>query len=311
MNSRTLVIHPGALGDVVLVGHLLGSVEGHKTLAAGLEKSQLLAGLGRVSDCLDFATLPMHELFTPGQPEAPGDLPRRLGRCDRLISFFGNPGSPEADRLSAVTAAREAHFLPVRPPDDWPEHLLDLWTDRLRLPRVDAKPPAWPVPPAWRAQAGQWLQSQGLPEDSAMGVLHPGSGSPRKNWPAERFAKLGEALASTAGLRVVWVLGPVEMERQPGLAKQLGGAVLSCPPLALLAGLLSRARLYVGNDSGVTHLAAAAGAPTLALFEPSGVRHFAPRGPAVRVLSAQRMDRLSLARVLAAAEGSAQPGRQG
>jgi ADP-heptose:LPS heptosyltransferase len=63
----------------------------------------------------------------------------------------------------------------------------------------------------------------------------------------------------------------------------LEGTVVRIEDLYSLARWLARARLYVGNDSGITHLAAAAGAPVLALFGPSDPEIWAPRGPNVRV----------------------------
>jgi len=298
MSERTLLVHPGALGDVVLLGHLAGALEGELTLAAGAAKAALLAGLGRVGAWLDFAALPMHELFTDGAVEQ-GELAGRLGRFDRLISFFGDPDTPAARRLARACGAGESHFLPVRPPPDWPGHLLDLWTDRLGLPRLDPAPPAWPVPPEWRAAARALLTRRGVPEGAPLAVIHPGSGSPAKNWPMERFVHIAANLEAT-GLRVAWVLGEVELER--GLAPPAGaaGVCLSDPPLDVLAGVLARARLYLGNDSGVTHLSAAVGAPTVALFATGSSRPFAPRGPAVQVVSGDSMQATGLPHVLAA-----------
>jgi lipopolysaccharide heptosyltransferase III len=71
-----------------------------------------------------------------------------------------------------------------------------------------------------------------------------------------------------------------------------------------LGALLSRAGLFVGNDSGVTHLAAAAGAPTVALFGPTDPAQWAPVGPAVVVVRAAAIDALSVADVAAAATTS-------
>ena len=100
-------------------------------------------------------------------------------------------------------------------------------------------------------------------------VIHPFSGSARKNWPLEKFRALaGEAGARDAGK---WCAG----EEDPPLA----GAV-RIDDLYELACWLAKARLYIGNDSGITHLAAAVGTPVLALFGPTDPDVWAPRGPA-------------------------------
>ena len=70
------------------------------------------------------------------------------------------------------------------------------------------------------------------------------------------------------------------------LAKAQGQLLLADAPLARVAGVLSRCRLYIGNDSGLTHLAAAVGEPeVLALFGPTDPRVWAPLGPRVRTLT--------------------------
>ena len=98
------------------------------------------------------------------------------------------------------------------------------------------------------------------------------------------------------------VLGPVEQERRPGAAQDLGRRfpLAVCPPLAALAGLLAGASVYVGNDSGVTHLSAAVGTATVALFQEPGARHFSPLGPRIRLVSGPRLADIPVERVLAA-----------
>src|SRR6185312_7546559 len=103
-------------------------------------------------------------------------------------------------------------------------------------------------------------------------VIHPFSGSPRKNWPVENFRQLAAKLERI--MPVLWCAGPDD--------PPLEGA-LCIPDLYDLACWLARAALYIGNDSGITHLAAAVGTPVLALFGPTDPAVWAPRGPHVRV----------------------------
>jgi ADP-heptose:LPS heptosyltransferase len=104
-------------------------------------------------------------------------------------------------------------------------------------------------------------------------VIHPFSGSARKNWPLEKFRQLAHGLERN--MHVHWCAGPDD--------PPLPGAV-RIDDLYELARWLARARLYIGNDSCITHLAAAAGTPVLALFGPTDPARWAPRGPNVRVL---------------------------
>ena len=280
--SVTLVIHPGALGDVILLGHLAGALGGAVHLAAGLEKTQLLRGLGRVSECIDFAALPMHELFMDGQA-GKSELSPRLGRCGRLISFLGEAGSTEATRLVGLTGAREAHFLPVRPPVGWRGHLTDAWTDQMGLRRSARAAGAWPVPSQWREAATSVLRCLGVSSSCPLAVIHPGSGSVAKNWPIERFAAVA-AEVEGLGLTPVLLIGPAELERGltwPGRTI----ATLRCQPLSTLAGLLSFARIFIGNDSGIAHLSASVGCRTIALFSVSDPVGFAPLGTAATTIA--------------------------
>jgi ADP-heptose:LPS heptosyltransferase len=129
-----------------------------------------------------------------------------------------------------------------------------------------------------------------LPGPGPWMAVAPGSGSRRKNWPLAHYYEVSRALGWEYGLRVVWLAGPAEGEMLPylgPLAKAQGQLLLANRPLARVAQVLSRCRLYIGNDSGLTHLAAAvAGPEVLALFGPTNPRVWAPLGPRVRTLRA-------------------------
>jgi heptosyltransferase-3 len=123
------------------------------------------------------------------------------------------------------------------------------------------------------------ISSEGVPRipvpEAARGdfaVIHPFSGSPRKNWPVERFRELAGQLSET--MPVHWCAGPEE---------NLEGAV-HIGDLYALGCWLSTARVYIGNDSGISHLAAAVGAPVVAIFISTDPRVWAPRGAHVAVL---------------------------
>jgi hypothetical protein len=118
-----------------------------------------------------------------------------------------------------------------------------------------------------------------LPE--AFLAIHPGSGSPSKNWPPASFAAIVARHAS--GRRWLLVEGPADVSACDPLRAVPGAVVARGLPPRVLGTLLSRAGLYVGNDSGVSHLAAAWGAPTLTLFGPTDPEVWAPVG--VRVVT--------------------------
>jgi heptosyltransferase-3 len=110
-------------------------------------------------------------------------------------------------------------------------------------------------------------------------AIHPGSGSAAKNWPLDRFVELARRLSALGP--IAWVLGPAEEES--GTRAALAAAVPGAPrwrnlPLGELAGRLAAARGFVGNDSGVAHLAAAVGCPVVVLFGASDPAVWQPRG---------------------------------
>lgn len=130
---------------------------------------------------------------------------------------------------------------------------------------------------AWAEQKlAQWVAEGGR---RPFAVIHPGSGgySLARRWPIERFAELARALSQKFGLGVVLVGTPTdnvdELERRyHGVALNLAGQTT----LPQLTAVLRRARLFIGADSGVMHLATAAGAPIIALFGPTNADAWGP-----------------------------------
>ena len=117
-------------------------------------------------------------------------------------------------------------------------------------------------------------------------ILHPGSGaySLARRWPADRFASVGQALLGRLVDRVLILAGPAPGEAALArwLADALGSAarvVANAPGPQALAALLARGDLFIGNDSGVMHLAAAVGTPTVAVFGPTNDRAWGPYPP--------------------------------
>lgn len=290
--TRILGIHPGALGDVILFGRLCQTLGGEVTLLAHQAVGRLLEGLGVVHRAIDFESLPMHEVFHD-KPLTDCLLPSRLGQCERLISCFAAGERPAELRLAMLVGADSAAFLPVRPPADYGSHLVELWCDLLGIEQGRDQA-AWTVPAAWRREAEASLAGCGVSGQYA--VIHPGSGGKAKCWPAARFVELARRLQE-GGLAPVFVLGPAELERWS--ARDIGSirrefALMEHPSLERLAGMLTGCRVYVGNDSGVSHLAGAAGARSIVLFGPSNPRHFAPLGPKVTILHRPSLTDLSV-----------------
>jgi ADP-heptose:LPS heptosyltransferase len=141
-----------------------------------------------------------------------------------------------------------------------------------------------PLPVVWYSAEDSARATLLLPSDRPVIALAPTANWPRKVWPAERFIALFNRLSEThiAGAVPAVIAGPGETEALMAkpLMQALPNAIDLVGRLNLpeIAALLTRVRLFVGNDSGLMHLAAAAGAPTLGLFGPTNAVEYAPAG---------------------------------
>jgi len=119
-------------------------------------------------------------------------------------------------------------------------------------------------------------------------AIHPGSGSPHKNWALERFLEVASELLRPNRVKPFFLLGPVEDEVSNGMAGMIeaeGFPIIRNMTLPVLAGVLSHCTGYLGNDSGVSHLAAALGILTTVLFGPTNPSFWSPKGKTVRILA--------------------------
>jgi len=123
-------------------------------------------------------------------------------------------------------------------------------------------------------------------------VIHPGSGGDWKRWPVERFAEVIRALRRDRALEIVVHQGPADAEPAQRLLALLEGdaVVLLEPDLPRLAAVLGGARAYLGGDSGVSHLAAAVGTPSVLLFPPATRRRWTPWSPTAVAIELQGVD---------------------
>ena len=166
-----------------------------------------------------------------------------------------------------------------------------------------------PLPVAWTAPADCQLAERLMPSGGPIVALGPTANWDGKIWPAERFVGLFSALSGRRpDLRAAVLAGPGPQEkaRADAVLRRLPGALDLVGRLELpeAAACLARAALFVGNDSGLMHLAAAAGTPTLGLFGPTPADEYAPAGrrTAVARSPSARMEDLGLAEVMQAAE---------
>jgi heptosyltransferase-3 len=268
VESRILIIHPGALGDVLQAVPALRGLRarGRLTFAGQARLGRLLVALGMADESRAFDGLGLEALFT--EAPAPPAVAAFLGGFTRVVSWFGSRDATYRARLAALAA--DLVVAPPVPDDDTP-----VW--RHLLATV-------PAPTLAESRAVAPIRPDGARPGSAALIVHPGSGGAWKRWPAERFAEVIAAVTARDALPVIVHQGPADRAAVEALLARLDRPVerLVEPELPALAVALGGARAYLGGDSGISHLAAAVGAPSVILFPPAHLPRWTPWSPAAR-----------------------------
>ena len=281
-----LVWHQGALGDLLLAGPALAAVRSHYPGARFIGVGHpgrwgLLAGTLPLAAVWDGGEAMWAGLFQEQGVLAP-KLQKRLAGIDLALVFSPRPRPEFLARLVQAGVAL-AVWIPSFP-QGGSDHVAAV--QALRLGELGIRAALVP----FRLHLEPLTDGEvGLNPGDLILALGPGSGSSPKNWPLSHYYEVARALAWDAGLKVVWLAGPAEEPLLPfieGLAAAQDQVVWAHEPLERVARLLSRTRIYLGGDSGITHLAAAAGAQrVVALFGPTDPRVWAPLGEQVTVLT--------------------------
>lgn len=240
-----LLIRPGAIGDFITSLPALEALRGDRTEVWCAEQNVPLARFAETAQSIVTSGLDRLGLL-PAE-----DAVERLRRFDSIISWYG-ANNPDF-RALAADLKLPIQFLSALPGGE--RHAVDFYNDQARrlggcqtsrFPRID-------VPPA----------------DRSFAVIHPFAGSQTKRAPMAVFESIANRLGES--MPVHWLAGPEE---------QLDGAV-RIDNLYELACWLRGARIFVGNDSGISHLAAAVGAPVYSFFRVTDPKVWAPRGKAI------------------------------
>jgi heptosyltransferase-3 len=276
VDSRVLIIHPGALGDVLqavpALRDLRASTPGTRLVFAGQPRlGRLLVELAVADEARSFDGLGLETLFSDAAVPAP--LAGLLAQSARVVSWFGSRDATYARRLREVAA--DATIAAPVPDDDTP-----VWRHLLRSLGGAATPLAERVAPLVLSPALVEAGRRAAPDRPL--VVHPGSGGAWKRWPVERIAEVIERLRRLRSFDVLIHQGPADADAARALLAHAGSERVSLliePELPLLAGVLAAGRAYLGSDSGVSHLAAAVGVPSVVLFPPATRRRWAPWSP--------------------------------
>lgn len=263
---RRLLIRPGGIGDTILSFPAMECLRADYTEI--WVRSEIVP-LIRFADRVRALSSTGIDLLGIPDVEPPARLIEDLGSFCQIVSWYGANRLTETDLPAALR--EKFRFLRALPEDGGRVHAADFF-----LSQAGGTGPAVPC------------IDTGVRERSGYVVLHPFSGSQRKNWPLNRFSEL-ERMLTAAGHPVEWAARPdwVRFENLWDLARWLAGA--AC---------------YIGNDTGITHLAAAVGTPVVALFGPTDPAVWAPRGGRVRIVRGAAMEDITAEQVYSAASTS-------
>lgn len=259
MRKRLLVVHTGGIGDFLLCFpsiHALAHTFRVELLGRPERLALAIEG-GLAEKAHDIEAVGFDSLFsTPN---------------DRIMSFLAGFDAAVVwmrdddgvlKRAMGLCGIKDVRIFPGLPPKDWTRHASEYYLDCLGL----------------KISEPYRLLFESTEREFDI-IVHPGSGGKHKNWPLACFEDLAETLR-TRGRRVHWCIGPAE----GAMSLPEGTETVSEASLTVLARRLARGSGYVGNDSGITHLAAACGIRTVAVFGPTEPEIWAPRGPNVRVV---------------------------
>lgn len=297
VRPHLVAIRPGALGDALLTFPLLAWLRDHipglrVTLVARSDVLALAQESGLANEVSPYDSPVWSAIFADEPPPQAG---RAFEVCaGASVAAWVGGDDPQVRRNLLALGANNVAVSPGRPATSARTHMSLLLCEALGalgFPTPgsldDLCGSLRPLSPSARSRAtlDEWLRGSGHGQESLIAV-HPGSGGAAKRWPAERFAALVDRLAADGYLPLL-IEGPQDAEVIAATAHAIGAAetrtlVARGFSVEEMAALLARCSGFVGNDSGVAHLAALTGCPTVVIFGPTDPRLWLPIGRAVR-----------------------------
>lgn len=278
---NVLIIRPSALGDTLM---LIPAV-------IQLRASAEIILVGRspgidflrpyVHRCIDYEGPGWHMLFLE-RPDHAHALP--VAEVDMVVAFLSDPEKRVESNLKSCFPSASVYLFPAFPPKREKVHVALYLSRSLKkagLP-IDAEK-------SFEEALMRPIIDMEIPSNRQKKIiLHPGSGGKKKNHPTHFWLKLIKDMRNSSfNEKFVFLLGPTEEPLHSFYRKKLcdeGIDIVFSPEKGKLTSLLIKALLYIGHDSGITHLAAMLGTPTIALFKNSSIHQWRPLGPAVRVI---------------------------
>jgi heptosyltransferase-3 len=302
---RGVILQPGAIGDCILTLPLAELMKetvcpGGVDIIGHTEYLGMLPGRSCVDAVRSLDSMSLHRLFEDedGFEIADGDpLIMAFAGYSWIASFLGEPDSHfEKNLIFTVNCSHSAEVitLAMKPGPEHGGHISDFYRNQFieqsgSLSQEHNSAVGMPLirpTQADKLRGMEILAENGVMPTTKAIIMHPGSGGAHKCWHLDNFLAVARMLEKE-GTDSVFLFGPAEAERfsEPAIAQiRTAGKLLTNLSLAEVLGVLGCSRGYIGNDSGITHLAAAVGIRTVVVFGPTDPAIYGPLGPAVTIL---------------------------
>ena len=281
--AKILVIRGGAIGDFILTLPVLSALrrqfpDAHLEVLGYPHIVQLAVNGGLADAVRSIEAGPLAGFFARNG-NLDDALQKYFSEFVLIISYLFDP-----DKIfqTNVTRCTKAQFIagPHRPKEQDGIHATKVFLQPLeRLAIFDADP----VP---RLVKSLLAEKENMADGRRL-ALHPGSGSPKKNWPEEKWAELLQHLAGSTSLNFLLVGGEAEGDRLERIEALLPRARIQLArslPLTELSCHLEGCAAFIGHDSGISHLAVAVGVPALILWGESTEAVWRPHGKKVSII---------------------------
>ncbi len=295
MSSRVLIIFPGALGDLICLAPTIAALarrhpDAELELMARKELAEFAVGRLGITRAHSIDRREVAMLFRESADDDGERAHRFFGVFNRIYCFFNVDDRLFRRALTGASARDAVTFHPFRPRGAGhiaAGYLKDaIGHSNLEETLINLLP--GDLQDAWRTISG-------IAEPKKFVAIFPGSGSPAKNWPIAQFSALADRLNEE--MRAVFILGPAE-DSFYAVLRASGHIIIRNQPLGVVAAIAQMASAFVGNDAGVSHLAAATGTPGVVLFGPTDPFRWRPLGR-VTILHREPIESLEVTEVLA------------
>lgn len=306
-----MIIQPGAIGDCVQTLALAEFIKdnigvGSVRMMGRGDYIDIFCGRTCVDSVRSVDSVDLHKLFMEPSDFHPADddpLLNDFAGCERIVTFLGDAGGNFEQNLiytANCSNACEVTTLKLKPGPDFAEHVSNFYIQQF----IDDNPEIsagaeFAINRAFiKAGRGdivagkKLLESAGCGEADKVALISVGSGGEHKCWHLDNFYSVADSLVDS-DVKVLFLLGPAEMDRLSDEEIDRLGTVGRCVwglTLTEVVQLISCSDCFIGNDSGVTHLAGALGVKTVAIFGPTNAGIYRPAGASVKTIEFEGYD---------------------